>query len=192
MISYNINYPVVLKNVLPVDKILNIYREIEYDWVLKNGSDKYDLHSKVTWGKIIEDELTLSNIDASIHINLKIQKILKTKLKLCKIHVNGQTANQLTNFHIDFDYSDFWTFILFTSPEWNTRWGGEFVTVNPVTKEYKYVPYIPNTGCLIPSNWLHVGNSPNGFTDKLRTSIAFSYCPSEKYNLYKTKYDFKI
>lgn len=192
MIGYNINYPVVLKNVLPTDKIYNIYKEIEYDWVLKNGSDSNNYYDKVTWGKTIDDELSISNIEASTYINLKIQKILKTKLRLCKIHINGQTSNQLTNFHIDFDYSDIWTFVLFTSLEWNTSWGGEFVVLNPVTKEYKYIPYVPNTGCLIPSNWLHVGNSPNGFTDKLRTSIAFSYCMFSRYNSYKTKYNFNI
>ncbi len=192
MIQYNVNYPVILKNVLPVKKLINIYKEIEYDWVLKNGSDSSNINDKVTWGKTIDDEITLTNIDASIEINFKIQKILKTRLRLAKIHINGQTSNQLTNFHIDFDDSDFWTFILFTSLEWNTTWGGEFIVINPNTNEHKYVPYIPNTGCLIPSNWIHVGNSPNGFTDKLRTTIAFSYCPTVKYNSYRKKYNLQI
>lgn len=187
--EFNINYPVVIKNVLPTQKFLQLYDGIFFDWVLLNGADPNDSDDKYTWGKKIEDELSLTNIDVATFIKLKIQKVLKTDIRLVKIHVNGQTSNQLTKFHVDYYDSDFWTFVLFTSPEWNSNWGGEFILQNPVNKSYKYVPYIPNTGCLLPSNWMHVGTSPNGFTDKLRTTIAFSYCSSKNYYLYKKKYD---
>jgi hypothetical protein len=64
---------------------------------------------------------------------------------------------------------------LFTELEWDTQWGGEFVCQHPDTKEYFYTPYIPNTGVLIPSWWQHCGHPPFPCTDKIRTTVAFSY-----------------
>ena len=80
-----------------------------------------------------------------------------------------------------------WTFVLFTEENWNTQWGGEFVTQDPVSKEYKYVSYIPNNGTLVPSNWLHYGKSPNSYTDQLRTSVAFSYTSIQSFEYMKEK-----
>jgi len=41
-----------------------------------------------------------------------------------------------------------WTFVLFTSPYWNTNWGGEFVISNKDNKDFDYVRYFPNNGVL--------------------------------------------
>ena len=73
----------------------------------------------------------------------------------------------------------FFTVIVFTEKNWNTQWGGEFVFFDKEIKEYKYTTYIPNRGVLIPANYEHFGASPNVCTDKLRTSIAFSYCEDD-------------
>ena len=38
----------------------------------------------------------------------------------------------------------------------------------------------PNTGALIPSNWLHKGQPPNTLIgNEIRTTIAFSFCDPE-------------
>ena len=83
-------------------------------------------------------------------------------------------------FHKDFLQPWVWTFVLFTNLEWNQEWGGEFVCYNTNTNKYNHVPYIPNRGVLVPSNWDHYGSSPNALTDNLRTTIGFSYVLSDK------------
>jgi hypothetical protein len=128
----------------------------------------------MSWGqRYTHDRLVF--YDASVTVKLKILKHIKEKIQLIKIHVNGQTALQKSNFHTDFIPEKTWTFVLFTEFSWNTQWGGEFVCQNKETGGYHYTPYIPNHGVLIPANWQHYGCSPNAFTEKLRTTVAFSY-----------------
>ena len=105
------------------------------------------------------------------------QKMSETK----KTNNFGQTQK----FHIDFQTNDVWTFVLFTEENWNTQWGGEFVCFDGINKEYKYTPYVPNTGALIPSNWEHYGASPNECTGNLRTTMAFSYTSLQSYDYIK-------
>ena len=70
-------------------------------------------------------------------------------------------------------------FIYFNQPHWDQEWGGEFVCQTP-DDEYHHTPYIPNTGALIPSNWLHKGQPPNTLIgNEIRTTIAFSFCDPE-------------
>jgi hypothetical protein len=68
---------------------------------------------------------------------------------------------------------------LFTELSWSTQWGGELVVQDPHTKKYNYYPYIPNTAVFFPANWQHCGFSPNNFTSKMRTTLAFSYIETE-------------
>ena len=115
-------------------------------------------------------------LDEPKTIRLKIMKFLRRDIKLCKIHANGQTAGQNTMFHKDWEEHGVWTFIYFNQPHWDQEWGGEFVCQTP-DEEYHHVPYIPNTGALLPSNWLHKGQPPNTLIgNEIRTTIAFSFC----------------
>ena len=169
-------------DVLPTNNFIALSDELFSGWSLINYSYNPN-HStgdsnRASWGFEHEHD-RIAFYDAAIHIKLKIQKYIRNPIQLCKIHVNGQTANQVAPFHTDFP-SWAWTFILFTNLEWNTSWGGEFVCYNPNTKKYNYVPYIPNRGVLVPSNWDHYGSSPNALTDNLRTTIGFSYVLSDK------------
>ena len=169
-------------DVLPTNNFIALSDELFSGWSLINYSynPKHSTHdsNRASWGFEHEHD-RIAFYDAAIHIKLKIQKYIRNPIQLCKIHVNGQTANQEAPFHTDFP-SWAWTFILFTNLEWNTSWGGEFVCYNPNTKKYNYVPYIPNRGVLVPSNWDHYGSSPNALTDNLRTTIGFSYVLSDK------------
>ena len=169
--------------VLPAQNFLAFSDEIFIGWSLINYSynPNHSTHdsNKSSWGFEHEHD-RFAFYDAAIHIKLKIQKYIRKPIQLCKIHVNGQTTSQVAPFHTDFPQPWVWTFILFTNLEWNTEWGGEFVCYNTNTKKYNYVPYIPNRGVLVPSNWDHYGSSPNALTDNLRTTIGFSYVLSDK------------
>ena len=168
------DYPIIIKNVLNDRLFLDVNNNLRKHcrWQMKNKSYAEDDH--ISWVvNPVHDHLTFYK--ASIIIQLKILRYIKKSIRLCKIHCNGQTRGQSASFHCDFPDDDVWTFVLFTEKNWNTQWGGEFVSQHPKTKEYFYTPYIPNTGTLIPSNWQHYGQSPNMSTNKLRTTIAFSY-----------------
>jgi len=171
--------------VLPVKNFIAVSDELERNsaWSLINYSynPKHvnQDSNKLSWGFEYEHD-RIAFYDAAIHIKLKIQKYIRNPIQLCKIHVNGQTTNQVAPFHTDFSEPWVWTFVLFTNLKWNTEWGGEFVCYNTNTNKYNYVPYIPNRGVLVPSNWDHYGSSPNALTDNLRTSIGFSYVLSDK------------
>lgn len=166
-------YPVVIKDVLPVDYYLRLQDNLIDTWEFGNKSYA---SSKNFWMVSPHLATDLPFTSASTVIKLKIQKFLQQDLKLCRIHVNGQTSGQESNFHMDFDVDEIWTFVLFCGFTWDTSWGGEFVCLDKHNLQYKYVPFIPNTGVLIPSNWEHMGSSPNTNTDHLRKSVAFSYC----------------
>ena len=171
--------------VLPVKNFIAVSDELERNsaWSLINYSynPKHvnQDSNKLSWGFEYEHD-RIAFYDAAIHIKLKIQKYIRNPIQLCKIHVNGQTTNQVAPFHKDFLQPWVWTFVLFTNLKWNTEWGGEFVCYNTNTNKSNYVPYIPNRGVLVPSNWDHYGSSPNSLTDNLRTSIGFSYVLSDK------------
>ncbi len=173
------SFPIEIKNPLPKDVYLSLNDELKSNWELNNVS--YE-GGKRSWG--IDDNLktNLIFLESSVLIKLKLKKIIKQDLKLCKIHVNGQTSNQESEFHIDFFQNDVWTFILFCGLKWNISWGGEFVSYNKEEQRYHYSPVIPNTGVLIPSNWDHYGSCPNSKTDEVRKTVAFSYCIPSIYN----------
>lgn len=166
---------IVIQNVLPDHIFESVNDEInESKWQLTNTYSKQG-DSHLWWST---DDVTHNHpvfMNASSIVKLKIRKHLKKKLNLVRIIFNGQTCGQLTRFHTDFDTGNFYTFILFSNYEWNLDWGGEFCCYNPTTNKYEYTPYIPNSGVLIPSNWDHVGRSPNNKTQVLRTTVAFSY-----------------
>ena len=146
-------------------------------WKLNNGSYK---GVRLNWG-VHSYTYELLFVKAATIIKLKILGYIRKNIKLCKIHCNGQTSNQISQFHVDFDPDDVWTFVLFTEQYWNTQWGGEFVVAHPRTGEYFYNTYIPNNGVLIPANWEHCGHPPFPCTDNVRTTVAFSYMEKNLY-----------
>ncbi len=158
-----------IKDVLPVPLFLELREEMR-EWDLTNAPNPGNPPFLRLW-----DLTNLLYFQASTVVKLKVQRLLKTDLRLVKIHTNGQFAGQESAFHTDFPMEKVWTFVLFTEKNWVTSWGGEFVCFNPGTREYEYCPYIPNSGVLIPSNWEHFGSAPNSSTREMRTSVAFSY-----------------
>ena len=181
----NIEFPIVIDNILPTKNFYVLRDEFKYiGWTLKNRSHTDDGYSW-GWNKNLNRANLLCICDAAGIIKLKIQKYIRQNLNYVRSHVNGQTSGQGSSFHIDYKASGTYTVVVFTEENWNTQWGGEFVFYDKEKKEYKYTTYIPNRGVLIPANYEHFGASPNVLTDKLRTSIAFSYCTDDSLDLVK-------
>ena len=182
----NVEYPIIIKKVLPDSKFYSLRDEFNYaGWKLENYSYKGGgENDKISW-MLNESNNKLIMYECASIIKLKIQKYLKQDLILIKVHSNGATVGQTQKFHIDFDKDDIWTFVLFTEENWNTQWGGEFVSFDPINNTYKYTPFMPNSGALIPSNWEHYGAAPNVYTDNLRTTMAFSYSSLQSFDYIK-------
>lgn len=182
-------YPIRLFNVINNKDYIALNTDLEKysTWSLINRPYT-DQGIKKFWSTMKWDTQTPTLFNVSTIINLKIKKYLKRNIRLCKIHINGQTFGQESQFHTDFPMNDVWTFVLFCGYSWNVSWGGEFICQNSETKDYSYVPFIPNSGVLIPSNWQHIGTAPNTSTDNFRVSVAFSYCLSENFEDLVVKY----
>ena len=172
----------VLKDILPCKTFNNLYELINpidnNYWVLDSSSVK---RYPNLW-TIKKHSQLLPFYDAGIYIKYKIQKHIKHNLVLTRIQVNGQTSNQNGEFHVDDKLKCYYTFVLFSNISWDMGCGGNFNFYHPEEKEYHSIPYMPNTGVLIPSYWEHYGSAPSSNTDKLRTTIAFMYDISGKVN----------
>ena len=168
------NFPITIKDVLPNNEFLLMHEELQ-DWVFTNRSQKNEDMSRVFFGQTNNFDRMLY-YRAATTILLKIKKHLREDLRLIRIHSNGSLFGCYPEFHIDFkEACNCFTFVLFSNTKWNTNWGGEFITCDPVTSEYRYVPYIPNCGALIPSHWEHSGTAPLTSHAGLRTSVAFVF-----------------
>jgi len=177
-------FPILINNALPTGLFFSLRDEFEYQgWGCKNFSDENN-KERMSW-RLNEANDKLVMYQCASIIKLKIQKYLRQPLVFIKAHSNGATFGQTTAFHKDFTEQNVWTFVLFTEQNWNVQWGGEFVCFDPNYHQYRYTTYRPNAGALIPSNWEHYGKAPNETTDKLRTTIAFSYASLDSFNQLK-------
>lgn len=178
-----IKYPIVFKKVLSEANFASLWEEIEENWSFINQSIK---DGPVFWGKRYNNDLT--SIYASSIIKLKIQKVLKRRLNLIRIQHNAQTNFQETNFHVDATADNIWTFVLFSSPYWNTNWGGELVLLNDDKQDFDYVRYFPNNGVLFPSYWEHKAHCPITSSAGIRTTVAFQFCDHSIYDILVNEY----
>ena len=175
------NYPITFKNVLPVKDFISLQDDLK-DWTFTNKSNSSkDDDSKVFFGQ--EDRVSrMSFYQAATTISLKIKRYVEEDLKLIRLHSGGKLFGTRPEFHIDYSELDnCYTYVLFTNMDWNTNWGGEFIAQEPKSSEYRYVPYIPNSGVLIPSHWQHTGSPPLTPEAGIRTSVAFMYTPQSNY-----------
>lgn len=171
-------FPITYKNVLQPDHLVTLYKGLDEHWSYTNVSANAEAGRFFTHRERNLPEF----MDVGTRIKLKVLRDLKRPIKLCRIQVNGQSFGSGSAFHQDYLEPDTWTVILFTTPVWDSEWGAEFVCIDPETREYKYVPYIPNTATIIPSNWYHKGTSPQMKTPFLRTSLAFTYVAEESFD----------
>ena len=168
----------IIEDCLPINDFRSLYDfldpTIPNDWVLSNRVFVDGVVGKVSWCHDRKQYWSLPFLNASVTIKYKIQKIIKKPLVLTRIHSNGQTSGQLCGFHQDCPEPDkMWTVVLFTTPSWNSQWSGEFMCYTE--GQYKIAPYIPNNAVLIKAEEQHNANTPNGYTDSMRTTVAFTY-----------------
>jgi len=167
----------IIKDALPINQFMDLNDCLDpykRGWLLNNAIMTGNL---LSWGRNDKD-LELPFYNAATTIKYKCSKLLKKDLELIRIHANGQTTGQICGFHEDFKDDKAYSVILFTSSHWNSEWSGEFICL--VDGEYKIAPYIPNHAVLIRADWQHNANCPNHLTDKLRTTVAFSYKIKDK------------
>lgn len=159
------------KDLLSLDLFSRLQDDMRY-WEYNNFSNNKDV---TFWGAGDQDRSLLIFREAQTIVKLKIQKDIPYRINSERIWLNCSTPNtQGSMFHTDFPHDNFMTFVLYTSPKWDVQWGGETVVYDS-NGEYHYVPYIPNSGCMFPSNWEHYGASPNAHSKSIRTSMAFTY-----------------
>lgn len=171
-----VNYPVHLINVLASRQWNTLQNHLDNEGWLRNNVD-YDPKQGVSWSQL--DEQTPVYFMVGTVMSLQVQKVLKRRLKIVKIHVNGQTMGQMSTFHKDSNWDDVWTSVLFTNPHWNANHGGEFTLYDPIHGTYRSISYIPNSAALFPANWEHRGAPPLIPEAGMRTSLAVTYCAEE-------------
>lgn len=176
-----VNFPHVIQNVLPSKTFFELDNHLANEGWLRNNAD-YDIKTGLSWSVL--DENNLIYYDIASRLSLSIRKVLKEKLSLVKVHVNGQTMGQLSTFHQDSTWESVWTCVLFTNSNWDVNHGGEFTLYDPNEQTYKSVSYIPNACALFPAFWEHKGACPLTPDGGMRTSIAFTYCRSEDFRAY--------
>lgn len=170
-----VDFPVVIRNALSYRDFASLNHHLNWEgWLRINTDGKAG--NDVSWGHFDLTALILYRT-ASI-LNLKAKRFLKCNLSVVKLHINGQTMGQLSNFHQDSGWDRVWTAVLFTNMDWNVNHGGEFTLYNPELDLYQSVSYVPNTVALFPANWEHKGGCPLVPQAGLRTSVAVTFCDS--------------
>ena len=179
-IKQSLDELIALKDILSLKEFYQIQDEFQYtqwDFNKKENteSDAYPRRGelrKPKYGNTLGDNITFLNIGS--RLKLHVEKILRKKIELRRINTNIQFFGQHSSFHKDSTTKSAWTLIIFCNKIWDTNWGGEFVIQNN-EGDYSYVPYIPNTGVLIPA-WLeHQGLPPSRLCNSPRISLAFTY-----------------
>ena len=164
-------FPYVIEDSIPEDMFWRVDDAIWHEgWALNNKSDEVpglclSFSKNIPWSSIPEF------VQVADYLKLKVQKVVKSHLSLLRVLCNGQVTNQMSAFHQD---PGDWTLVLFTSPEWNAEWGGEFCCADD-ENELHYITYKPNRSVLIPARWAHQGFAPNRNTDLMRTSLGINY-----------------
>ena len=185
--------PFVIEDALSVDtgefdRVWNELNPKNRSWKLNNYSYKTD-PPRPMWG--IDEYCPIPLLGAASTIRMKCQKVLRKPLTLVRMHTNGQTSTQTSEFHIDYpDKETFFSAIYFARPDWNAQWGGAFTCYDE--EKYHMFPYIPNQAVVIPSEWEHYGEPPSTFTSELRITVAFMYCLTEKLDEMNEKHTLKV
>ena len=169
--------PVVFNNILPQKTFETLSSWMVLgDWQLSNTAD-VESATKLSWELTNTTGVRPSEMiwyETGTIVKYKIKKFIKENLNFYRIHTNGQTFGMGSEYHTDYDEIGYFTVVVFTSPYWDTQWGGQFVCRDFKGNHWQ-VPYFPNNAVVIPAHWEHYGASPNVHTDKLRTSVALGY-----------------
>jgi len=185
--NLNVEMPKTFPNVLTSELFKRVKDDVESNgWIFKNRS--YDGDTILSWTQKRNDRSII--LEAGNYIKGVIEKYLDDKFTLMRIHFNGQTYGQNGKSHQDYYIPGIVTFILYVNEDWEYEWGGETYVIDDKNK-LTINPVIPNSGILIPAFWYHWGNAPT-VTNKLRITIAFSYCLEEIFDTVKENLEILI
>lgn len=176
----------VFKDVLQQEDFDEVQKYLlRSEWGLNTSSDNYQTN-KIFWG--------MSGLERfeffSVTVFDQIKKLVGNNFELDNILANAQSMGQDGSPHYDNNDPRYYTFILYSNPEWDYQWGGQTVFFDRYVKENtdeqvtlsdetKVIYPIPNTAAFFPANIYHYGISPSRDFYGMRYSLAF--------RIYKTK-----
>ena len=170
-----------IKNIFSEDMFNDVVTEFfsEYSqWVF----DKHQNSTDPIFGELMcthdhTDNWSYSTnfqlIKSATIAKLKVQKILKRDLELCRVNTNIHFHGQDSAFHNDAEDSTIkiWTCVVFTEFDWDSTWGGHIEIQSG--DDYITLPYIPNCAVLLNGHLEHRGLAPNRFAIHERKTLAF-------------------
>lgn len=165
--------PIVIDQFLNSSEFLALSEEFYYmNMQLCNWSDTNDI--RLFFG--VKQSNRPVHIDClAPSVSLKVQKRIRKKLYLKRIHINGQVYGQEGKFHRDSQDINDISVLIFTNQTWAPSWGGCFSYIKEPSPETFTVAYVPNRAVIFPSAMLHCGQAPLSTTDMMRTSIVFVF-----------------
>ena len=147
------------------DKMLKKKIINEYKLGMKNLNTKDNFYYSIN----------KSNVTSEVSRKLKIKRYYPFQdLEFLRMNINGQTFGQESSFHNDYPDESYASLLIFTEPEWNQEWGGQFV-VRLGPGQYETIPYIPNRGVIFTPCNDHKGFAPSRHCPIMRTTIVFFY-----------------
>ena len=108
----------------------------------------------------------------NVYFTNKVKQILKRDFVVESLYANGQTFGLDSEWHIDSNKENRYTFLYYANPVWDLIWGGETL-IRTDDAQIHYIPPEPNSAVFFPSNLYHYGRSPTRDCPYLRTTVAF-------------------
>ena len=113
----------------------------------------------------------------------KVSKIVKRKVELEDVYLNGTTTSMASAPHIDAREHGVWVFLVYLNPEWHIQWGGQTIFLNTyfdvdageMRGDLQSKNYFPryNFATFFPGNIVHVAEAPTRDYYGLRITLAY-------------------
>jgi hypothetical protein len=149
-------------------EIVDYFKTIQWNCLCTRDSN-INLYSDSPYWRI---ELIENNFFNS-YLNDIIEKYFNKNMKLNRLYVVGQTYSQDSNFHIDDEDPNTYTFCFYINDVVDED--GNFFIRIPEKNTILHIDTYMNRAVIFPSNYRHKGSGYNRFSNKLRICIAWKY-----------------
>ena len=149
-------------------EIVDYFKTIQWNCLCIRDSN-INLYSDSPYWRI---ELIENNFFNS-YLNNIIEKYFNKNMKLNRLYVVGQTYSQDSNFHIDDEEPNTYTFCFYINDVIDED--GNFFIRIPEKNTILHIDTHMNRAVVFPSNYRHKGSGYNRFSNKLRICIAWKY-----------------
>jgi len=115
----------------------------------------------------------------SLRLKTKIENYVKKKLQLQRVYIVGQNYQEISNFHIDNNRKDTYTFCYYIGNKENVDEGYLYIKLS----NENCILCFPNKekcGLFFPSNYVHKGSSYSRYNNELRYCIAWKFYGDDK------------